>query len=117
MGRPKMSEEEKLAAREKRKLAVIEENKTLEHLNDNSEMVQRVKDNPLPVYEELKPEMASTSYGMAQDLQTGQWFGIKIMFDLQSGTTSGPIKIGDGDIKAIARERMLIEQANKIFGD
>lgn len=130
MGRPKMTEEAKLAAKEARmiiknrfirELAVERENEAIEHLNDNSEMIQRVKDNPLPKIKEevidLAPEMKSVAYGMALDQKTGQWFAIKIMFDLASGTSSAPMKFGDGDIKAIARERMLIDQANKIFGD
>jgi len=117
MGRPKMSDVEKLAAREKRQLAVIEENKAIVHLNDNSEVVQRVKDNTLPVHVELKPEMKSIAFGVAQDPVTGNFFAVKIMFDLVSGATSEPIKLGQGDIRAIARERMLIDQANTIFGD
>lgn len=122
MGRPKMSEEEKLAARQKRE-AQDKENRTTEQIIDDTKVIlQKIKDNDildLKSNQTLvnKPETKQVAFSIAKDKDTGRWYVIKIMYDLASGTVSSPVKLGEGDDRSIAFERFKIEAGTAFMGD
>lgn len=110
MGRPKMSEEEKLVARQKRA-----ETKVLkEETRDLA--VEVPGENNKESLADL-PETKQVAYSIAKDSESGRWHVIKIMYDLASGTVSSPQKLGEGDDRSITFERFKIEAGTAFMGE
>lgn len=72
-------------------------------------------ETPLVTMETPQIELKDSAFGVAKDPNTGTWHAIRIDFDFAANVVGPVQKVGEGDIRAIARERMLIEQANMIF--
>lgn len=62
-------------------------------------------------------ELTSIALGVAKDDESGRWFVVKIPFDLKSGQTGTPSKLGEGDDRSICLERFRIEAANTLMGE
>jgi len=59
----------------------------------------------------------SFALGVAKDNESGRWFVIKIPFNIKTGQTGSPIKLGEGDDRSICLERFRIEAANTLMGE